>query len=50
MRSPKPVTMKYVETFEWVLDRTFLRGETSHKPDGTTDMFRACAAETARRS
>jgi hypothetical protein len=39
MRSPKPITMKYVETFEWVLDRKFLRGETSHKPDGTTDLY-----------
>lgn len=40
-RAPQAGTTKHVETYEWVLDRRFLRGETSQKPDGTQDMFMA---------
>ena len=38
-RAPKPLTAAYVETYEWVLDQRFLRGETSRKSDGAQDIF-----------
>ncbi len=38
-RAPKPLRGTYVETYEWVLDQRFLRGETSRKADGTQDIF-----------
>ena len=37
-RAPKPGIVTYSETYEWVLDRQFLRGETTLKSDGTQDM------------
>jgi len=38
-RWPQPVQeVSYVETFDWVLDRRFLRSETSHKSDGGASM------------
>jgi hypothetical protein len=41
-RYPKPVqTVTYVETYDWVLDRRYLRSETTRKWDGgqTMSMF-----------
>jgi uncharacterized protein DUF1579 len=38
-RAPKALTATYVETYEWVLDQRFLRGETSRKVDGSQDIF-----------
>lgn len=38
MRAPQPGTVTYSETYEWVLDRQFLRGETTVKSDGTKDL------------
>jgi Protein of unknown function (DUF1579) len=40
-RRPRPGTMKYSETYDWVLDRRFIRGETVRKPDGTADIYMA---------
>lgn len=36
--APQPGTVTYSETYEWVLDRQFLRGETTVKSDGTKDL------------
>jgi hypothetical protein len=36
--TPQPGIVTYTETYEWVLDRQFLRGETTVKSDGTQDM------------
>ena len=36
---PKPSTTTYSETYEWVLDGKFLRGQTGRKPDGTQDII-----------
>src|SRR4051812_48768476 len=41
MRSPKPGTMRYTETYSWVLDHRFLRGETLRKPYKTSDIYMA---------
>ena len=38
VRAPLPGTVTYAETYEWVLDRQFLRGETTVKSDGTKDL------------
>jgi hypothetical protein len=35
---PDPKTITYDENFDWVLNRRFLRGETSQKSDGTKSM------------
>jgi hypothetical protein len=35
---PKKSEMSYTETYEWVLDRKFLRGQTEQKTDGTKDI------------
>jgi hypothetical protein len=38
-REPKPVQeVTYVETFDWILDKRFLRSETSLKSDGNRSM------------
>jgi len=37
-RAPRAATVTYTETYEWVLDRRCLRGETSRKSDGTQDV------------
>jgi hypothetical protein len=38
-RQPQPVQeVSYVETFDWILDRRFLRSETSRKSDGGVSM------------
>lgn len=37
-RAPLPGTVTYSETYEWVLGRQFLRGETTVKSDGTKDL------------
>lgn len=38
VRAPLPGIVTYAETYEWVLDRQFLRGETTVKSDGTKDL------------
>jgi hypothetical protein len=38
VRAPFPGTVTYAETYAWVLDRQFLRGETTVKSDGTQDF------------
>lgn len=38
-RVPKPSTLTYTETFAWMPERRFMRGETSHKSDGTQDLM-----------
>lgn len=35
---PQPSVVTYTETYEWVLDRRFVRGETSRKSDGTEQV------------
>ena len=38
-REPRPVQeVTYVETFDWILDKRFLRSETSRKSDGGRSM------------
>jgi hypothetical protein len=37
-RTPEERTITYSETYEWVLDDHFMRGETSRKSDGTQDV------------
>ena len=36
---PEKPDVTYVETYEWVLHRQFLRGKTKHKSDGTEDVI-----------
>jgi hypothetical protein len=36
---PDKAEMTYRETYEWVLDRKFLRGRTEQKSDGTEDII-----------
>ena len=36
---PKRPDIVYRETHEWVLDRKFVRGRTSGRPDGTEDVM-----------
>jgi len=38
VRAPLPGTVTYAETYEWVLDRQFLRCETTVKSDGTKEL------------
>ncbi|MGH8727605.1 MAG: hypothetical protein ACREV9_05510 [Burkholderiales bacterium] len=38
---PKVSEVTYTETYEWVLDRQFLRGMTGRKSDGTEDVIYA---------
>jgi hypothetical protein len=35
---PAPAEVTYVETYAWVLDRKFIRAETTQKSDGTSDV------------
>jgi len=35
---PDQLQTNYTETYEWVLDGKFLRGQTENKPDGTHDI------------
>lgn len=35
---PERKVLNYSETYEWVLDRKFVRGHTGRKPDGTEDI------------
>lgn len=35
---PERKALNYSETYEWVLDRKFVRGHTGRKPDGTEDI------------
>jgi hypothetical protein len=37
-RKPEERTITYSETYGWVLDNHFMRGETSRKSDGTQDV------------
>ena len=48
-RSPQAGTIRYVETYQWVLDGKFLRGETLRKPDGTTDLYMTTYDARSRR-
>lgn len=36
---PEPSTTRYSETYTWVLDRQFIRGETEGKDDGSQDII-----------
>jgi hypothetical protein len=36
---PERKALNYSETYEWVLDRKFVRGHTGRKPDGTEDII-----------
>jgi hypothetical protein len=36
---PQKPDLTYIETYEWVLDRKFVRGRTEGKTDGTEDMI-----------
>src|SRR5262245_45837147 len=36
---PQKPDITYIETYEWVLDRKFVRGRTESKTDGTDDMI-----------
>jgi len=38
-RQPKKPDVTYIETYEWMLGRRFLRGTTEQKSDGTEDLF-----------
>ena len=35
---PQKSDLTYIETYEWMLDRKFVRGKTEGKADGTEDM------------
>jgi Protein of unknown function (DUF1579) len=35
---PQQADIKYIETYEWMLDRKFVRARTEGKTDGTEDM------------
>lgn len=45
---PKPSEVRYTETYEWVLDGKFLRGQTGRKPDGTRDIIFATYDEQSQ--
>src|SRR5262245_3834912 len=38
VKQPQKPDLTYIETYEWMLDRKFVRGRTEGKPDGTEDM------------
>ena len=44
---PQRSEITYTETYEWVLDGKFLRGQTGRKPDGTQDVYYATYDENA---
>ena len=41
IRQPKPSVVTYTETYEWSLERRFLRGDSGRKSDGTQDLVMA---------
>ncbi len=40
-RVPQPATVTYIDTYQWVLDRRFIRGNSGPRSDGTTGMSMA---------
>jgi len=45
---PQRSEVTYIETYEWVLDGKFLRGQTERKSDGTQDIIFATYDEQSK--
>src|SRR5262245_38325896 len=41
IKHPRPAQVTYTETYDWVLDRRFMRGDSGRKSDGSQEIVMA---------
>ncbi|MGH8676089.1 MAG: hypothetical protein ACREVG_17515 [Burkholderiales bacterium] len=41
IQRPRPAQVTYTETYDWVLDRRFMRGDSGRKSDGSQEIVMA---------